>query len=88
MERKKTGSSDSAGASDTPRTKDISDYRTVGEWYADYRGRVPIQMAAGLDRLMQSEGISFHEAYRRLVERGRIIETPQEPPATQKKDGS
>jgi hypothetical protein len=54
---------------------DMSRFRTVGEWYAAYRGRVPIQMAAGLERLMSETGCTFPEAYARLVERGSIIET-------------
>ena len=53
---------------------DVSTFNTVGEWYAAYRGRVPIQMAAALQRLVNDEGLSFPEAYRRLVERGAIIE--------------
>ena len=62
---------------------DVSKYKTVGEWYRDHRGRVPIQMAAGLDKLMKEEGLSFPEAYAKLVAAGAIIEidepTPEEP---------
>ena len=32
---------------------DVSKYKTVGEWYRDVRGRVPIQMAAGLEKVMK-----------------------------------
>jgi hypothetical protein len=61
---------------------DVSKYKTVGEWYADVRGRVPVQMPQALERLMKEEGLSFPEAYARLVERGAIIEIDEtgEPP--------
>lgn len=54
--------------------RDVSKYTSVGQWYADFKGRVPIQMAAGLDSLMRERNISFPEAYALLVERGAIIE--------------
>ena len=62
-----------------------STYATVSEWFRDYHGYVPIQMAAGLDRLMRDTGKSFPEAYRTLVGKGRIIHIDpaddREPPA-------
>jgi hypothetical protein len=57
-----------------PVARDISTYTSVGEWYEDYRGRVPVQTAAALARLMNKEGISFPEAYARLMSEGSIIE--------------
>ena len=54
--------------------RDVSKYTSVAEWYRDFKGRVPIQMAAGLDDLMRERKISFPEAYALLVERGAIIE--------------
>lgn len=50
-----------------------STYRTVGEWYKDYRGYVPIQMAHGIDQLIRETGLSFPDAYRQLLGRGAII---------------
>jgi hypothetical protein len=50
-----------------------STYATVGAWYADYIGYVPIQQAASLDRLIRQTGMSFPDAYRTLVERRKII---------------
>jgi hypothetical protein len=54
--------------------RDVSKYKTLSEWYADVKGRVPLQMVAGLDNLMRTEGITFPEAYARLVDRRAIIE--------------
>lgn len=50
-----------------------STYATVGEWYADYRGYVPIQIAHGLDIAMQRHGLSFPDACRLLLDRHAII---------------
>ena len=50
-----------------------STYATVGEWFDDYRGYVPIQMAAGISRTMKERGLTFREAYTLLVSRGAII---------------
>jgi hypothetical protein len=50
-----------------------STYASVGAWYADYRGFVPIQQAAALGRLTSEGGMSFLDAYRLLVRRGSII---------------
>lgn len=48
-------------------------YDSVSAWYADYRGFVPIQMAHGLSQLTRS-GMSFHDAYLKLLGEGRIVE--------------
>lgn len=48
-------------------------YRTVSEWWADYHGFVPIQMAHGLSQLTKT-GMSFHDAYLRLLGAGKIVE--------------
>ncbi|MBX3032218.1 MAG: hypothetical protein KF809_18905 [Chloroflexi bacterium] len=48
-------------------------YPTVTEWWADYHGFVPIQMAHGLSQLTKT-GMSFHDAYLRLLGAGKIIE--------------
>jgi hypothetical protein len=53
---------------------DVSRFRTVGEWCGEYRGRVPVQMAAGLERMMSETGSSFPEVHARLVARGSILE--------------
>jgi hypothetical protein len=62
-----------------------SAYASVGEWFRDYRGYVPIQMAHGLDQLIRRTGMSFPDAYRTLLRRGAIIHLDPsddlEPPA-------
>jgi len=35
-----------------------STYTSVGEWYTDHRGYVPIQMAAGISRTMKERGVN------------------------------
>ena len=50
-----------------------SEYASVSEWFRDYRGCVPIQMAAGLDRLIRDTGMSFPDAYRALLRARTII---------------
>ena len=59
----------------TPRSelRHWSTYATVGEWFHDHHGYVPIQMAAGLDRQMRATGMSFPDAYRALLGIGAII---------------
>lgn len=54
--------------------RDPPTYSSVGEWYRDYRGYVPIQMAQGLDRYMHRTGATFAEAYAALRDAGAIIE--------------
>ncbi len=48
-------------------------YETVSEWWADYHGFVPIQMAQGLSELTR-QGMPFGQAYLTLLGAGRIIE--------------
>lgn len=51
-----------------------STYRSVGAWFDDHRGHVPIQMATGLGRLMQANPeMTFPEAYAHLLHEGAII---------------
>jgi hypothetical protein len=54
--------------------RDPLTYVTVGEWYRDYRGYVPIQMAHGLDQYVKRTGATFAEAYAALRSAGAIIE--------------
>jgi hypothetical protein len=61
----------------TASVHDVSQFKTVGEWYGANRGRVPTQMAAGLEKAMRETGLSFPETYALLVARGAIIEIPQ-----------
>jgi hypothetical protein len=60
------------------RLRDPLTYTTVGEWYDDYHGFVPIQMAQALSRVIAERGISFPEAYRLLRDAGAIIEIEPE----------
>ena len=50
-----------------------STYTSVGAWYADHRGYVPIQQAAALGRLTRDGTMSFRDAYRLLLRRRAII---------------
>ena len=50
-----------------------STYATVGEWFTDYAGYVPIQIPAAISRLIRNTGMSFPDAYRTLLKRGAII---------------
>lgn len=54
-------------------------YSSVSEWFADYRGFVPIQMAHGLSRYIERNNCSFADAYRALRDGGAIIEINDEP---------
>lgn len=47
-----------------------STYTSVGKWYTDSRGYVPIEQAAALDRLTRDGAMSFRDAYRLLLRRG------------------
>ena len=52
-----------------------STYTSVAEWFADYRGYVPIQMAMALDRRMrENPSLTFPETYAAMRRRGSIIE--------------
>ena len=53
-------------------------YDSVSAWFADYRGFVPIQMAHALSKLTAT-GMSFHDAYLKLLNAGRIIEIEPQP---------
>ncbi len=64
----------SASGGVTMPKMDVSKYKTVGEWYADVRGRVPIQMAQALEKVMKERKLTLPQAYRLLVELGQIIE--------------
>lgn len=61
------------------RLRDPATYATVGEWYAGYRGFVPIQMAHALSTLIQRDAITFAEAHRRLRDADAIIEISDRP---------
>ena len=64
------------------RVDDLA-YTTVGEWFEDHHGRVPIQAAAGLSRYMKAHGCSFGEAWTALTAPdGPIILIEKEPPPT------
>ena len=54
--------------------RDPLSYSTVGEWYRDYRGYVPIQMVQGLAQYVTRTGATFAEAYAALRSAGAIIE--------------
>jgi hypothetical protein len=48
-------------------------YESVSAWFADYRGFVPLPMAHALSQLTAT-GMSFHDAYLKLLREGRIVE--------------
>jgi hypothetical protein len=53
--------------------RDDPGYASVGEWYEAHRGRVPIQAAAALSRLVRERQMSFADAFWALVDRGALI---------------
>ena len=61
------------------RQRDPHAYATVGEWYADYAGFVPIQMAQALSRVMRQRGLAFGAAYDLLHDAGAIVELDDPP---------
>jgi hypothetical protein len=61
--------------------RDDPRYPSVGAWWEDHRGRVPIQMAAGLDRYVREHGVSFGEAFQALLDRGAIVLIREQPEA-------
>ena len=65
--------------------RDPHTYSDITEWWADYRGFVPIQMAHGLSQVMKQRGLTFPEAWDLLVGHGAIvvIEYPDDPPKEQ-----
>ena len=48
-------------------------YESVSDWYRHHSGRVPIQMAWGIDQRMKQTGETFTEAWTALVNAGAII---------------
>lgn len=49
-------------------------YKAVGEWWTNAgRGKFPIQVPHAITQLQKKEGISFHEAFERLVRSGSIV---------------
>lgn len=58
-------------------------YTTAGAWWQDYQGFAPLQIAMATSKLMRDAGITFGEAWDRLVARGAIflIEYPDDPSA-------
>lgn len=49
-------------------------YETVGEWWNNAgSGKFPIQVPAAIQQLQKEHGMSFHEAFEHLVDRGAII---------------
>lgn len=51
-----------------------STYASVGEWFGDYHGYVPIQIPHALSQLQQAHPeMTFPEAYAHLLHRGTII---------------
>lgn len=61
------------------RLRDPHAYATVGEWYADYAGFVPIQAAQALSRAMRQRGLTFADAYDLLRGAGAIVELSRTP---------
>ena len=47
------------------RVDDLA-HTSVGDWWDDHHGRVPIQAAAGLDRYIERYGCTFAEAFAAL----------------------
>lgn len=68
---------ESPGAPSKLPSGDPALYEGINDWFRAVQGRVPLQMAAGIQQLMNAESITFHEAYARLVDSGNII--PIEP---------
>jgi hypothetical protein len=61
-----------------PPSTDPADYATLNDWFHVVKGRVPLQMVAGIQQLMNAEKITFHAAYQRLVASENIIEVTPE----------
>jgi hypothetical protein len=47
------------------RVDDLT-YTSVGDWFRDHVGHVPVQAAAGLDRYRKAHGCSFAEPFEAL----------------------
>jgi hypothetical protein len=65
-------STDRLGADHVCR-RDDPGYASVGEWFEAHRGRVPIQAAHALSRLVSERDMSFADAFRTLVDAGALI---------------
>lgn len=50
-----------------------STYETIGQWYDDYAGYVPIQMAQEISQVIKEYGVTFADAYGMLLRAGKII---------------
>ena len=73
------------------RVDDIR-YDSVGAWFEDHHGRVPIQAAAGLDRYIRDHGCTFAEAFAVMTNGGPIIliepaSTSESAPAVRRRQG-
>ena len=60
------------------RTDDLA-YESVGDWYADHRGRVPVVMAWKLSEFQHEHGGTFAEAFQAFLDRGAIILIEEDP---------
>lgn len=56
-----------------------STYTSPGEYWADYRGYVPLAMMVGITRLMREHDLAFADAYRMLLDAGAIIHVAEVP---------
>ena len=61
------------------RLRHWSTYATAGEYWADYRGYVPIQQMVVISQVMRARGCTFVEAYRVLLDTGAIIHIEEVP---------
>lgn len=53
-------------------TRDPLTYRSVSEWWADWHGFAPVQMAHHLSKIEQA-GVPFAEAWRAGLTSGAIV---------------
>lgn len=53
-------------------------YATVSDWYRDFHGRVPVDTAPALKRLMERTGCTFPEANKALLDAQVIIVIKEE----------
>jgi len=54
----------------------ISDYKSVGEFYEDAKKQgysVPLQICIGLSQLIKAKNLTFQEAYEFLLKNNKII---------------
>jgi hypothetical protein len=64
---------------DGRRLRHWSEYESAGDYYADYRGSVPITMMVGISRVMRERSLTFREAYRLLLDAGAILHVEEVP---------